>query len=291
MPSLKLAEKLNRRLAPDDTVVDIMERLELATSRKAFSSQTDLQQFLMEGALLNIGKLSSKALSVPCGEYMVWVTDPGHTVLMATKPSQPEVYEHKSQSYEIFTHDLLNNWGTVEKTLNERFPAGGAMDDSPNEAPEGPESFGGDDEASDTQEKPKGDGKPTGKSPFPSKIQTQSVDRTPIVRAMEQHGHTVTSLAAAVGVQPPAISRILRHPKDTQGDPGGRNPSLGLAAKIAHELKMDAEAMFPDIFGIPTQDFQARKSPGNRGSGMKGAAAGSRKKGKASKAWTQGNNG
>ena len=122
-----------------------------------------------------------------------------------------------------------------------------------------------------------------------SKIKMSTVDRSPIVRAMEQHGHTVTILAQACGVDTPAISRILRTPKDTQGDPGGRNPSIGLAARIANELKMDAEALFPDIFGVPKNDLEARDQPGNRGSGMSQAAHGSVKKGKATKMWTQGN--
>lgn len=116
-------------------------------------------------------------------------------------------------------------------------------------------------------------------SKFTSNIDMKTVDRSPMARTMQQQGHTVTSLADAVGVLPPAISRILRTPKRRQGDPGGRNPSIGLAAKIANELKMDSEALFPDIFGIPKSELKAKKVPGNRGSGMSQSASGSTRKG------------
>ncbi len=116
-------------------------------------------------------------------------------------------------------------------------------------------------------------------SKFTSSIDMKTVDRSPMARTMQQQGHTVTSLADAVGVLPPAISRILRTPKRRQGDPGGRNPSIGLAAKIANELKMDSEALFPDIFGIPKSELKAKKVPGNRGSGMSQSASGSTRKG------------
>lgn len=288
MPSLSLAEKLNQRFAQDQTVMEAEEMLSMATSPAAFGSKAELQQYLMEGCTLNIGRLSAKALSIPHGEYMVWMTTPGHTSLLPTKAVSQEVYENRLSPYEIFTRDLLNNWNAVEKTLNERSPFGGPPE-GPGAGPEGPEA---NDAASGPPEEEEGEKNntetPEG-SPFKSKIQMHSVDRTPIVRAMQQHGFTVSSLASAVGVEPPAISRILRRPKDTQGDPGGRNPSLPLAARIAHVLKLDAEALFPDIFGIPTQDFQARDTPANRGSGMSGAAAGSRKKGKASQKFTAGN--
>jgi transcriptional regulator with XRE-family HTH domain len=115
------------------------------------------------------------------------------------------------------------------------------------------------------------------------------VDRSPMLRAMEQQGHTVTSLANAVGVDVPAISRLLRTPKDRQGDPGGRNPSIGTASAIANTLKLNVEALFPDLFsGQSGTDAGPRDQPGNRGSGMKGAAHGSARKGKATQKWTQG---
>lgn len=289
MASLKLRDKLNARFAEDVTVTEFSNLLNAALSEAAFSSRKELSNYLMEGVSLNINKVSAKALSVPCGEYMVWVTDPNHTSLVPVRAADQEVFESKWAPYEVFTHNLLNNWNTLEKTLTERF-GGESSNEGNKEGPEEPFGGAGDDENMQGQPEDSEGEKETPKgSPITSKINMSTVERTPIVRAMQQRGHTVTSLANAVGVDPPAISRILRTPKSTQGDPGGRNPSLPLAARIAGELKMDAEALFPDIFGIPTQDFKARQTPGNRGSGMKGAAKGSRKKGKASKLFTKGN--
>lgn len=264
MKSLSFADKLNLRLNVDSTIEEDFDVLmDLSGSLRTFKSQEELKSHLSEGSLLNINRIASKALSVPCGEYMVWTTDAGTTMLVPTSETRPtqEVYEDRGDSYEVLTPELMRNWNTVERVL--------AEDEN-------------------TPPPPKGDDD-DGQGPISSKIKMSSVDRTPIVRAMEQHGHTVTSLAQACGVDTPAISRILRTPKDTQGDPGGRNPSIGLAAKIANELKMDAEALFPDIFGVPKTDLQARDQPGNRGSGMSGAAHGSMRKGKATKMWTQGN--
>jgi DNA-binding XRE family transcriptional regulator len=111
-------------------------------------------------------------------------------------------------------------------------------------------------------------------------IKMSTVDRSPIVRAMQQRGMTESDLADAVNVDKSTISRILRTPKDTQGDPGGRNPSIGLAASIANVLKMDAESMFPDIFGVPDDGLSAKKTPSNKGSGMNNAASGSTRRSK-----------
>lgn len=272
MLSPKFADKLNMRLNPDPAAIDVGALLELSCSDKAFSSQVELRNHLSEGALVNINTISSQALSVPCGDYMVWTTDSGHTMLVPIDENQPtqDVYEDKAEQYELFTRDLLNNWNTIERVLAEK-----KSSEDPNFGTNQPQEGG-----SEKKEQVHGG--------FRSTLDMATVDRTPIARAMQQRGHTVTSLANAVGVDPPAISRILRTPKDVQGDPGGRNPSLGLAARIAHELKMDAEALFPDIFGTPKQDFQARDTPANRGSGMSGAAKGSTRKGKATAKWTQG---
>lgn len=274
MKSKPFIQKLNNRLDTGPIEEDIEMLLDIAGSLNSFQSQDELRSHLSEGSLLNISKIASKALSVPCGDYVVWTTDSGHTMLVPTENVEPdkEVFEDHGQSYEILTPNLLAHWNTVGRVLHEYTDS----TDDPNFGTNQPDEGG-----KETEEGPHGQ--------FQSKIHMASVDRSPIARAMEQDGHTVTSLAKAVGVDPPAISRILRTPKDTQGDPGGRNPSIGLAAKIANELKMDAEALFPDIFGIPKQDLEARDQPGNRGSGMKGAAAGSTRKGKATEKWTQGN--
>ncbi len=265
-------EKLNNRFAPSPIVADFDILLNAATDTNSFQSADDLANYLSEGALLQLNKIGSKALSIPCGEYMVWTTDTGNTMLVPTdlKTPEGEVFEAQEDQYELFTPDMLNNYNCFGKAILESETA-----EHPN--------FGENQAQTGGEEQFEG---PHGG--FQSKIHMQSVNRTPIARAMEQKGFTVTSLANACGVDPPAISRILRTPKDTVGDPGGRNPSMGLAAKISAALKMDAEALFPDIFNVPKQDFSARDTPANRGSGMKGAAHGSKRKGAATEKWTQG---
>ena len=241
MLSKKLSDKLNSRLSIDPAVHEIDELFRIAISNGSFSSQNDLHSHLTEGALLNVGILASKALSVPCGDYMVWMTDAGHTMLVPVAESQKkpkEVFENTSDQYDIFTSVLLQNWNKLEKTLNED---------------EQPEQFR--DQHDDDDQKN-----------IPSTVDTSTVDRTPLLRAMEDHGLTVTELAKRCGVQAPAISRLLREPKDTQGDPGGRNPSIGLASRICTVLGSSPTALFPDIFKA-TSGSEARDTPGNRGSG------------------------
>jgi hypothetical protein len=244
MLSKKLSDKLNSRLTIDPVVNEIDELFRLAVSNGKFSSQNDLHSHLTEGALLNVGVLASKALSVPCGDYMVWMTDAGHTMLVPVAESQKkprEVFENALDQYDVFTSVLLQNWNKLEKTLNED---------------EQPEQFRNQSENDQLEDQEN----------IPSTVDTSTVDRTPLLRAMEDHGLTVTELAKKCGVQAPAISRLLREPKDTQGDPGGRNPSIGLASRICAILGSSPTALFPDIFRS-TSGYEARDTPGNRGSG------------------------
>ena len=256
---MSLSNKLNLLLNEDQTLLEFDDLL--YSSVNGFKSQSELQQHLSEGSLLNVGVLASKALSIPCGEYMVWMTDAGHTMLVptATVSSQKEVYEGETPQYDIFTNTLLQNWHKLSSTITES--------------------------EQDPQKQKKQD--QDEESGMSTSIDTSTVDRKPILRAMEDRGFTVTSLADAVGVDPPAISRILRTPKKTQGDPGGRNPSMGLASQICTALRIDPTAAFPDIFGDKSK-YKPRSTPGNRGSGMSGSAHGSTRKGKATEKWTQG---
>lgn len=258
---MSLSNKIDLLLGEDKTLLEFDDLLR--SSINGFSSKEELKNHLVEGSLLNVGVLASKALSIPCGEYMVWMTDAGHTMLVPTNSvgGDKEVFEGSTQQYDIFTNTLLQNWNKLSNTITE-------SDNKPLE---------------DQQQKTK-DKNEEGIS---MSIDASTVDRKPILRAMEDRGFTVTSLADAVGVDPPAISRILRTPKDRQGDPGGRNPSMGLASQICTALRLDPTAAFPDIFGDKSK-YKPRSTPGNRGSGMTGAAAGSTRKGKATEKWTQG---
>lgn len=269
--SIPLQTKLDNLFCEDPTVVEFDDLLSSSMNElQRFQSQLDLHNHLVEGALLNVNRIGSHALSLPCGEYMVWTTDVGHTMLVPTqnKEQYSEVFEEFKENYEVSTKELLKHWNAVERVLSEEIDPSN-VDSS---------------EESDNQEMGQENEKPSGQ--ISNKIQMSTVDRTPIVQAMQDRGHTVSSLAAAVGVQPPAISRILRTPEQRQGDPGGRNPSMGLLAKISHELRIDPTAAFPDIFGAKPK-YEPRKTPGNRGSGMSGAAAGSQRMDGAT--WTQGN--
>jgi len=206
---------------------------------------------------------------------MVMATNAGHTMLVPIGGSKDqEVFESKGDEFEIMTPRLLGNWHNVERVLAEEQPPGGGG--FAGNTQDQPEFEGGDEDEFEKE------------GEFKSKVDPATVDRSPMLRAMEQQGHSVTSLARAVGVDVPAISRLLRTPKDRQGDPGGRNPSIGTASAIANELRMDVEALFPDIFGVPQSGLGPRDQPGNRGSGMSGSAHGSARKGKATQKWTQG---
>lgn len=245
--SITLSEKLNIILQPSPDHQDIESLIIGSYSQARFDSQRDFESYLSEGALLNISAIGSKALSVPCGEYLVWLTDAGHTVLFPTNQPRPkEVFEQNRDQYEVLTKDLMRNWNKLERVLAED------LQPQSNEYLKEPEENSGDPEEDRAGE-------------FRSTIDASTVDRTPIMRAIQDRGYTVTSLAQAVGVDPPAISRIMRTPKDVQGDPGGRNPSMGLASKICSVLRIDPTAAFPDIFNA--KKYNARQTPGNDASG------------------------
>lgn len=228
--SIPFAEKLSRRLnfSIEEDANTIIDTIGLSNG---FDNVSEFRNYLSEGALLNINVLASKALSIPSGEYVVWATDAGTTLLLPSKATSKEVFEnHKME--QIHTSKLMQNWNRINKVLAES--------------------------ADDDDEENEG---------VPQRIDMTTVDRDPLARAMERQRHTESSLADAVGVNVSMISRMLRKPKSGHGDPGGRNPSINLAAKIAQELKSDVESLFPDIFKKGKRDMKPRKPRSNRGSG------------------------
>lgn len=275
--SVSIKDKLNRLFVEDRVTEEFNTLLSGTFSPERFDDPRQLRDYLCEGALLNISRLASSTLSIPAGEYMVWLTDIGHTMLVPTKEEKEyqDVLEGFSDQYEVLTPDLLKNWSKVEKVL--------AEENEPFNPSHQPQERGHTDAAGNEEETEEKD---TSGKQIKSRVNPGDIDRSPMLRAMEDKGYTVTSLAGEAGVQAPAISRLLRTPKDRQGDPGGRNPSMELAAKLSKILRVDPTALFPDLFGGNIQDLEARDTPGNRGSGMGGAAAGSMRKGGSN--WTQG---
>ena len=98
-------------------------------------------------------------------------------------------------------------------------------------------------------------------------INTDDTDRQAMLRAMENTGHSVSSLAADTDVEPSMISRLLRKPRTGNPDESARNPSIKLAAKIEGALNTSVEALFPDIFDTSRPDKGRGKGRGKAKSG------------------------
>ena len=85
-----------------------------------FNNKEEFTRYITEGTLLNVSRIGAKALSIPCGEYVVWANDAGHTMLVPlnTTKSDQEVYSEMGH-YDVLTPNLLNNWDKVNRTLAE----------------------------------------------------------------------------------------------------------------------------------------------------------------------------
>jgi len=250
MRSKTLSQKLNEALTINQAE-GFDEMLETAQSGlRRFDTVQQLKSHLHEGALLNITKLGSYALKIPYGEYMVWMTDSGHTMLVpANKNGSPSgVYEAAEDKYDVLTPALLQHFNSVERVLEE------AQDQNAFE------------ENDDIEKESNSENQPA--QQFKSYINPNEIDRHEILRAMRRKGMTETQLAAAVGVDTPMISRVLR----TEG-PSARDPSYELACKLS------------DVLGVPLDIFRKgekmrkQTKPATRTSGASGP--GKRQKGMA----------
>lgn len=215
-----------------------------------FSSQKDFLNYLSEGAMLNINKVCSEIFSIPYGKYVVWEVNNKNAILLPLSSDKPTeaLLPENDKTYDIVTNKLIANWQQLGM-INE-----------------------------DEEHEHNDD------SEFVSKVDMSTVDRTSLATALENAGMTVSELADRCGVDAPAISRILRKPSArSTGDPGGRNPSMGLASKVCAVLRIDPKIAFPDFFSS-TSAQSVRKPPKNRGSGAQGGT-----KGHATDKWTQGN--
>lgn len=101
-----------------------------------------------------------------------------------------------------------------------------------------------------------------------SKIDSDTVDRSNLEQAMERKHMSVTELAELADVDPSTVSRNLRKPKSSSAgrDPGGRNPSITLAADLSSILGIPIETVFPDLF---KKGKKRKKRKGNVKSGSK----------------------
>lgn len=247
--SITIQDKLNTVLLPHLGTND------QPLCNSGFASIDDFCQYIAEGSLLNISKIASNALSIPSGDYMVWVTDVGHTMLIPVGETRADsdVLENTQPPYEVQTPQLLQNWERIQMVLAED-------EDKPTDNNNG-------------NEPPKAD---------QFKADLSGIKRTAMFRAMQNHGYDQDygALADQVGVQTPMISRILS---------GERTPSMGTASRLCSALSSDPTALFPDIFDTRGKKLKPKNVKGNSGSGMKGVPAGSMKKGRATKKWTQGN--
>ena len=230
---MRFADALNARLREDQTVAEINSLIEVSTSPARFKSPNELYSYMTEGALLNVGRLASKSLSIPCGDYMVWMTDAGHTMLVPVNAGMNipnDVFENTHNQYDIFTNTLLQNWNKLERTLAESRTL--------REEDEDDEDYE-DDEDEDEEDEDEEE------SAFSTSINRSTVDRTRLLKIMNDRGYNVSELADKIGVWPAAVSRVLRDPDQSDS---GRDPSLDMAGKICDVLGTDASHIFPDKF-------------------------------------------
>lgn len=216
MPSfqdrLERVLQLQEAYDADKAVQEVRMLFSIAESGTGFESAEDFEQNLTEGLILNVNTLGSRALSVPCGEYIVWNGKAGHALLIpsASLEVSPEVYTKKEEAgYEIHKSKLIANWNRLEKSIAED-DGGFGSNKHPN-LRRGNEDDGG------------------------SSIQTfgSEVDNTQLKGAMERADMTMSDVADAVDVDVSTISRMLRDKRAGAGDPKGRLPSIDLATRVA----------------------------------------------------------
>lgn len=232
-----LRQKLDRAVNSQLRLLAEKYEFEVPNSQFAFESPAELRSILAEGSMLNITKIGGMALSVPAGQYLIWSSDKDNTTLIRSEDVSryQEAFNKSDDTVEIRTKDLIDNYHSVEKVL-----------------------------AEDTQEETSGS---TKRSRFGS--QKRKVDRTALQAAKENSGMSEEELGDACGVHRSTISRLMRKPREAQGaaDPGGRNPSIEVAAKLANVLQTGVESLFPDLL---TRKSRKRKSTRKSGSADSG---------------------
>ena len=94
----------------------------MRTAIGGFSSQDHFKQNLCEGLLLNVNTLAANTLMIPPGEYVVWTTDAGHTMLSPTSESVQvgDSVGKSTESYDVTTPNLVRNWNKLERMIGEK---------------------------------------------------------------------------------------------------------------------------------------------------------------------------
>lgn len=262
-PMTKLTNGLMRRLNDRLNVINSIDAsneldglFEITSSVGRFDSLKEFKNHLREGALLDVSVIASKALSIPQGEYAVWATNSGTTILVPTSAPKPgDVVTRENPQYDLHTSQLLGSWNRITRTITER-----TADDE--------ESGNGNlerDKGSDHFDTPP-TYRPEGPYTFGSKIK-----RTNLWQAMKDRGMGDTELADAVGVDKSTISRLLRKVNKGKDEPGGRNPSVELAMKISKVLGVPIDMVMP-----PESELIGNKRLGTSGSGKRGTMGHSR---------------
>lgn len=116
--------ELNGKLGLDAGIgQEVAALVETALSDRGFNNLSHLKNNLTEGLMLSINTIGSKALSIPTGEYVVWLTDANTTTLIPTTEAAAttdQVLETTEDKYDLQTRDLLKNWNKVERVIGER---------------------------------------------------------------------------------------------------------------------------------------------------------------------------
>jgi transcriptional regulator with XRE-family HTH domain len=236
-PIALIEEKLGMNPAPAGLMnesANILRRMEIATQdATSFESPNQFKQYLNEGVLLNISRIASQALSIPAGEYLIWTTDPGHTMLVPTseekKVGDEILKDDHDQQYEVHTRDLLRHWNKIERVMGEDGSKG---------------AVGGDDE---------GDGEETAAQIKRRAGGGGEGGRPELATALQNADMTMSDLADQLGVDVSTISRWTGW-----GNGGGeRNPSYDNLARL-QQAGIDLEGLFskgarPEIG--PTRDY------------------------------------
>lgn len=123
--SLNLIEKLDAKLTLTEDVFgvdhDVNALMEISVSPIRFDSKQQFEEYLTEGALLNINALASRIIGIPVGEYLVHsIAD--KTILIPrseAKKSSKEMFLERPEQKEIYTNHLLGAWNTIERTIAE----------------------------------------------------------------------------------------------------------------------------------------------------------------------------